>query len=252
MPNLTIISGPAAGQKAEVVGELVIGREHADLDIDDPEVSRQHTLLRVVDEGVEVEDLGSMNGTFVNDERIAGRVTLAETSKLRVGTTEMELEIVQAEPEPIAQPDVTAPRQTIPQPDVTAPRQAIPQPDVTAPREAVPDPEAPPSEEIPQPDVTAPRQIPQPDVTAPRQAIPQPDVTAPRQTIPEPDVTAPRQTIPEPDVTAPRQVPTGEPPPSEGPTVVDRPARSAPSPALLLIGGILIGAAIVVLIVLLA
>ena len=53
MPNLTVITGPA-GETLEVQGELVIGREHYDLDLADPEVSRRHAALRVVDEGVEV------------------------------------------------------------------------------------------------------------------------------------------------------------------------------------------------------
>jgi predicted component of type VI protein secretion system len=274
MPNLTVITGPAAGETLELEGELVIGREHADLDIADPEISRRHVAIRVVDGGVEVEDLGSLNGTFVNGERISQRVTVDESAKLRIGTSEM-LVVAEPEPEPagetepIAQPDVTAPRAAIPQPDVTAPRRAIrepepadegepiAQPDVTAPRE-IPQPDVTaPRKAIPEPDVTAPRgSIPQPDVTAPRE-VPQPDVTAPRGSIPQPDVTAPRQTVPQPDVTAPRQVPTGPPEsastePAPAGAAPERAPRTGPSPAVLIGAGMLVGAVIVVLIVLLA
>ena len=202
MPTLKVISGPAAGQTLAIDAEIVVGREGADVTIDDAEMSRRHTALRPVDGGVEVEDLGSLNGTFVDGNRIDAPTTLSASAVVKMGTSEIELEIEPAaEPEPIAQPDVTAPR-AIPQPDVTAPRK-IPEPDVTAPRK------------IPEPDVTAPRKIPDPDVTAPRK-IPEPDVTAPRK-IAEPDVTAPRE-IPQPDVTAPRKVPepaAAAPPPAE-------------------------------------
>ena len=49
----------------------MIGREGADLTIADDEVSRRHTLVRPVERGVVVEDLGSTNGTFVNGEQIS-------------------------------------------------------------------------------------------------------------------------------------------------------------------------------------
>ena len=166
--KLNVTSGPAAGESLEIEREIVVGREGADLTVDDPQMSRRHTALRPVEGGVEVEDLGSLNGTFVADERIEGPVTLSAKADIRLGETRFELEVAQPEPaapEPVAAPDVTAPR-AITEPEVTAPR-AIPEPDVTAPRA------------IPEPDVTAPRAIPEPPETPPR-AIPEPDVTAPR------------------------------------------------------------------------
>ena len=71
MRTLRITSGPAAGQEMELENELTVGREGADLVIVDEEMSRRHAVLRPVDGGVEVEDLGSTNGTLVDGRRIS-------------------------------------------------------------------------------------------------------------------------------------------------------------------------------------
>jgi hypothetical protein len=169
-PSIKVTSGATSGAELEIDRELVLGRENCDVTLPDSEASRRHAAVRPAQGGVEVEDLGSLNGTFVDGQRLEGPLVIGESATVRVGMTTLRVELPAAvesaaPDEPIAAPDVTAPR-AIPQPDVTAPRQ-IPQPDVTAPRA------------IPQPDVTAPREIPQPDVTAPRE-IPQPDLTAAR------------------------------------------------------------------------
>jgi hypothetical protein len=192
MRSIKVISGETAGEAREVEGDIVIGRESADLVVPDPEVSRRHAVVRPSEDGVEVEDLGSRNGTFVDEQRIDRATTLAQSGTVRVGTTELAVEIALV----VAEPDVTVQRE-IPQPDVTVQRE-IPQPDVTVQRE------------IPQPDVTVQREIPQPDVTAKRETIPQPDVTAKRETIPQPDVTVQRKTAGPPPASA-----EGSPPPPE-------------------------------------
>jgi pSer/pThr/pTyr-binding forkhead associated (FHA) protein len=58
-----------------------------------PFVSRHHA--RIVNEGnvYHVEDLGSINGTFVNGKRIAGRVILAERDRLEIRPYEMALQV---------------------------------------------------------------------------------------------------------------------------------------------------------------
>jgi pSer/pThr/pTyr-binding forkhead associated (FHA) protein len=133
MHTLSVISGPAEGRKLVVDREVVIGREGADLTIDDSEMSRRHTVLRPVESGVEAEDLGSLNGTFVRGERIEGVVVLDSNAELRMGTTRFTLEVSPARDAPVAAPDVTAPRQIVTPSDVTAPRK-LPPSDATAPR----------------------------------------------------------------------------------------------------------------------
>ena len=64
MATLVVTSGPAAGQRLEITGEIVIGRE-GDLDVKDEEVSRRHAAIRPGAQGIEIEDLGSTNGTVV-------------------------------------------------------------------------------------------------------------------------------------------------------------------------------------------
>jgi ABC transport system ATP-binding/permease protein len=63
---------------------ILIGRlENCDLTLDDPEVSRRHAMVRQVGEAYVIEDLGSSNGTFVNDEPIK-RADLHEGDLIRI------------------------------------------------------------------------------------------------------------------------------------------------------------------------
>ncbi len=137
------LRGPQPGEVREIDDQIVIGREGVDLQLGDPEASRRHAAVRPVPDGVEIEDLGSSNGTFVNGQRLEGKVTLEESGTLRIGQTELQVEIdlpqrtrmsPTAPPapdvtvqRPILQPDVTVQRPTV-QPEVTAHR---PQPDAT-------------------------------------------------------------------------------------------------------------------------
>ena len=52
-------------------GQIAVGR-HPDSDIvlDDVTVSRQHCRFDTHDQKLELEDLGSTNGTYVNDSRV--------------------------------------------------------------------------------------------------------------------------------------------------------------------------------------
>ena len=93
MRTLKVTTGPEQGRTLEIEGDVVLGRENVDLVVRDSEISRRHAVVREVERGVEIEDLGSMNGTFVNGERITSPVTLTSTGALRVGTTEMEIEV---------------------------------------------------------------------------------------------------------------------------------------------------------------
>jgi pSer/pThr/pTyr-binding forkhead associated (FHA) protein len=67
-----------------------VGRAtRADFVVDAAMVSRFHCRLTATPAGtLEVEDLQSTNGTFVNDRRIS-RLALAEGDRLRVGRVEL-------------------------------------------------------------------------------------------------------------------------------------------------------------------
>ena len=97
MAHLIVRDGPLRGRRFEVdSGEVTIGRESADVLIeDDSEVSRSHAVVRASDVDLEVEDLGSTNGTFVNERRISEPTKLSTGDILRVGQTRLDLEIEQ-------------------------------------------------------------------------------------------------------------------------------------------------------------
>ena len=66
--------------------ETVIGRrQDCDLRIPSTDVSRRHCLLSVHDGCLNVEDLDSVNGTFVNGERISGRQLVMPGDKIQIG-----------------------------------------------------------------------------------------------------------------------------------------------------------------------
>jgi pSer/pThr/pTyr-binding forkhead associated (FHA) protein len=70
MPALTMESGPLAGQRLEIPRSLTLGREGVDVVIDDPTVSRRHALLHRDEGSVRILDDRSLNGVFLNGERV--------------------------------------------------------------------------------------------------------------------------------------------------------------------------------------
>ncbi|MEX1265226.1 MAG: FHA domain-containing protein [Actinomycetota bacterium] len=93
--------GPAAvvvhaeGAKPRTVavsGNMVVGRAaECELALDDTFVSQQHARLFAKDGSWYVEDLGSTNGTFVNDQRLGAPAMVHPGDRIRTGTTIMEL-----------------------------------------------------------------------------------------------------------------------------------------------------------------
>ena len=86
--TLTIKSGPKAGRVIDLTDrELVIGRiDPAELVIDDSEVSRRHARLNCREDRYFIEDLGSVNGTILNGEKITGKHMLTDGDEIRIGT----------------------------------------------------------------------------------------------------------------------------------------------------------------------
>ena len=69
-----------------------VGRTaRADFIVDAAMVSRVHCRLTATDERVEVVDLRSTNGTFVNDKRV-DKAKLATGDRLRIGRVEMTVD----------------------------------------------------------------------------------------------------------------------------------------------------------------
>lgn len=97
--NITIsgIGGPAKGIKHSLTKPRVtLGRlgGGADIEIDDPEMSRKHCKVEVKQDVVKVHDLKSTNGTFVNDERVP-HAELEHLSEFRIGSSLLLVTIMQ-------------------------------------------------------------------------------------------------------------------------------------------------------------
>jgi predicted component of type VI protein secretion system len=78
---------PMEGREHSLAPGTTIGREGCDVVLADPEVSRNHATIRELDGAPAIEDLGSTNGTFVNDRRISGVEQLKDGDVVRLGNT---------------------------------------------------------------------------------------------------------------------------------------------------------------------
>lgn len=85
--SLVVASGVHQGKPIAIPGtQFLIGRdEGCHLRPASPAISKKHCLLLVRGDKAFVRDLESTNGTFVNDEQIAGERELADGDRLRVG-----------------------------------------------------------------------------------------------------------------------------------------------------------------------
>ena len=87
MATVTIISGAKIGQSYEVGDrEMVIGRDAmCEISLPIRTVSRRHARIGHDEAGYYVEDLGSVNGTFINGFRLETRERLSHQDRIRIG-----------------------------------------------------------------------------------------------------------------------------------------------------------------------
>jgi hypothetical protein len=83
---LIVQRGPSAGSRFLLDTDLVTAGRHPDSDIflDDVTVSRRHAEFRRTADGFAVHDVGSLNGTYVNRDRI-DEVVLAGGDEVQIG-----------------------------------------------------------------------------------------------------------------------------------------------------------------------
>ena len=66
--------------------ETTIGRSpECDIFRDEVTVSRRHAIVRRGSGGLEIEDLGSLNGTYLNRKRIESPARLSDGNELQIG-----------------------------------------------------------------------------------------------------------------------------------------------------------------------
>jgi predicted Zn finger-like uncharacterized protein len=84
--SLAVIQGPATGQIFQISKtRTVIGRSGADVNLDDPEASRQHAAVEIVGDVAVLRDLGSTNGTWIELDRIEQH-QLGNQQEFRIGS----------------------------------------------------------------------------------------------------------------------------------------------------------------------
>jgi pSer/pThr/pTyr-binding forkhead associated (FHA) protein len=95
---LRIESGAGAGQvyTLSAGGVYLIGRENADIVLEDTKTSRKHAEIGLYGPGaLTLRDLASTNGTFHNGKRVSGRVKIAHWDLIRIGDTELRFSVVE-------------------------------------------------------------------------------------------------------------------------------------------------------------
>lgn len=98
---IVVLSGNAAGNEFTLDQPKVsLGRgPGVDLAFDDAAMSREHVVFEFSDGGFRIRDLGSMNGTQVNDAVIKAR-NLDHGDRLRIGEHLFQFILEKCEPEP--------------------------------------------------------------------------------------------------------------------------------------------------------
>ncbi len=89
-PVLVVRKGPELGERFYVDrGRLILGRDpQADIFLNDVTVSRRHAVVSKTGDLVEVEDVGSLNGTYVNGVCV-DKAQLRSGDTLQIGLFQM-------------------------------------------------------------------------------------------------------------------------------------------------------------------
>jgi FHA domain len=94
-PRLVVERAPGhdSGMIYDLDGDLVLGRgDHAEIRLEDPFASSRHA--RIYEQGniVVIEDLGSTNGTYLNEELLQTPRPLHPGDRVRIGDSEFAFE----------------------------------------------------------------------------------------------------------------------------------------------------------------
>jgi pSer/pThr/pTyr-binding forkhead associated (FHA) protein len=94
--KLVVLAGAKEGLEIPLKREkFLIGRaKECALRAGSEAISRQHCAISRLENGYTVKDLGSRNGTYVNDKRITEEVPLAAGNELRVGPLKFRIDVV--------------------------------------------------------------------------------------------------------------------------------------------------------------
>ena len=89
--SVAIIRGARAGYIYKIEKPyILIGRGKVDLIIPDKEISRKHLAIEVRNEKIILRDLGSTNGTFIDNKKIS-LLEISDQSEFKIGQTTLML-----------------------------------------------------------------------------------------------------------------------------------------------------------------
>ena len=96
--TLEVLDGNQPGQvfPLEKV-HIIIGRRGCDVNLDDPEISRQHASIDIHGMSASLRDLGSTNGTYIQGQRVE-EGDLKDNSEFRVGTHQLVFRVTYRAP----------------------------------------------------------------------------------------------------------------------------------------------------------
>jgi pSer/pThr/pTyr-binding forkhead associated (FHA) protein len=117
--TLSGMDGPAAGHKLTLAqSRVVIGRKRGEFILEgDSEASSEHAAVEVRALGSYfLTDLGSTNGTFLNEKKIAGTVALSDRDIIRAGGSSLLFVVTVLEDEHLPPPAAVAPEVLAPPP----------------------------------------------------------------------------------------------------------------------------------------
>ena len=81
--------GPGKGSRYLLSPATQIGRDPlSDIFLDDVTISRKHALISLVADRFALEDLGSLNGTYVNGESVT-KIVLKSSDEIQIGKFHM-------------------------------------------------------------------------------------------------------------------------------------------------------------------
>ncbi|HTA05771.1 MAG TPA: FHA domain-containing protein [Solirubrobacteraceae bacterium] len=95
-PQLVVERAPGheSGMIYDIDGDLVLGRgERAEIRLEDPFASSRHARIFEQAGAVVIEDLGSTNGTYLNEEVLQSPRPLHPGDRVRIGDSEFTFEV---------------------------------------------------------------------------------------------------------------------------------------------------------------
>ena len=89
-PRLLVEHAPGheSGTAYDVSGGATLGRGDVEIQLDDPFASSRHARITREGHVFVIEDLGSTNGTYLNDEPLGGPQPLHAGDRIRIGDSE--------------------------------------------------------------------------------------------------------------------------------------------------------------------